>query len=130
VLDPLGESLENFDAVGVWRVKDRFAGSVIDASGKLPDGTNINGPVDLRNALVSDPTQFVQTLTEKLMTYATGRTIEPSDMPTVRQIVRNAAHDNYRFSSLVMNIVNSDAFQMRRVPKMDAVPAPIQSANR
>jgi hypothetical protein len=130
VLDPLGESLENFDAVGMWRVKDRFAGSVIDASGKLPDGTDINGPVDLRKALMRDQDQFVQTLAEKLMTYATGRTIESYDMPMIRQIVRNTAHDGYRFSALVMNIINSDAFQMRRVPKMDTVQAPIQSANR
>ena len=130
VLDPLGESLENFDAVGLWRVKDRFAGSVIDASGTLPDGTKIDGPVDLRNALMQNPDQFVQTLTEKLMTYATGRTVESYDMPTIRRIVRSNAQDNYRFSSLVLSIVNSDAFQMRRVPNGDPLKAPIQSANR
>ena len=72
VMDPLGFALENFDAVGEWRTKDRIAGTAIDASGELPDGTKINGPIDLRNALASNPNQFVQTLTEKLMTYATG----------------------------------------------------------
>lgn len=129
VLDPLGLSLENFDAVGVWRDKDRFAGTPIDASGELPDGSKLNGPVDLRNALMKTPDQFVQTLTEKLMTYATGRTVEYYDMPTIRRIVRDSARDDYRFSSLVMNIIKSDAFQMRRVPKGDTVQTPVQTAS-
>jgi hypothetical protein len=129
VLDPLGLSLENFDAVGVWRDKDRFAGTPIDASGELPDGTKLNGPVDLRNALMQTPDQFVQTLTAKLMTYATGRTVEYYDMPTIRKIVRDTARDDYRFSSLVMHIINSDAFQMRRVPKGDTVATPVQTAS-
>jgi mono/diheme cytochrome c family protein len=114
VMDPLGFALENFDAVGEWRDVDRYAGTPIDASGQLVDGTPVNGPADLRRALVADPGQFVQTLTEKLMTYALGRTMEYYDMPTVRQIVRDAAEDDYRFSSIVMGIVRSPAFQMRQ----------------
>jgi Protein of unknown function (DUF1592)/Protein of unknown function (DUF1588)/Protein of unknown function (DUF1585)/Protein of unknown function (DUF1595)/Protein of unknown function (DUF1587) len=127
VLDPLGFALENFDAVGEWRVKDRIAGTAIDASGVLPDGTKINGPVDLRNALVSNPNQFVQTLTEKLMTYATGRAVDYHDMPTIRAIVRDSAKDNYRFSTIVMRIVNSDQFQ-KRTPASDAIAHKTQTA--
>jgi hypothetical protein len=114
VMDPLGFSLENFDAIGEWRSKDLYAGTPIDASGKLVDGTPVNGPADLRNALMRHPEQFVRTLTEKLMTYALGRSVENYDMPTVRAIVRDAARDNYRFSSIVMGIVRSPAFQMRK----------------
>jgi len=114
-------ALENYDAVGVWRTKDRLAGTQIDASGVLPDGTKINGPDDLRKAMVAHPDQFVQTLTEKLMTYALGRTVGYRDMPTVRTIVRDATRNNYRFSTLVMDIVNSDQFQMRSVPKDDSI---------
>jgi Protein of unknown function (DUF1592)/Protein of unknown function (DUF1588)/Protein of unknown function (DUF1585)/Protein of unknown function (DUF1587)/Protein of unknown function (DUF1595) len=127
VLDPLGFALENFDAVGEWRVKDRIAGTAIDASGVLPDGTKISGPVDLRNALVSNPNQFVQTLTEKLMTYATGRAVDYHDMPTIRAIVRDSAKDNYRFSTIVMRIVNSDQFQ-KRTPASDAIAHKTQTA--
>ena len=115
VMDPLGFALENFDAVGEWRAEDRYAGTAIDASGRLVDGTAVTGPVDLRQALMKHPEQFVQTMTERLMTYALGRTIEYYDMPTVRRIVRDAARDNYRFSSLVTGIVNSAPFRMRKV---------------
>jgi len=114
-MDPLGFALENFDAVGEWRAEDRYAGTAIDASGRLVDGTAVTGPVDLRQALMKHPEQFVQTMTERLMTYALGRTIEYYDMPTVRRIVRDAARDNYRFSSLVTGIVNSAPFRMRKV---------------
>ena len=116
VLDPLGFALENFDATGRYRTLDRFTRGIIDASGKLPDGTELKGPDDLRAALISRPDQFVQTLTEKLITYALGRSVEYYDMPSVRAIVRAAEQDDYRFSSLVLNIVNSDAFQKRQVP--------------
>ena len=128
VMDPLGLALENFDAVGVWRTKDRLAGDEIDASGELPDGTKIDGPGDLRKALVSNPDQFVQTLTEKLMTYALGRTVEYRDMPTVRKVVHDSAKDGYRFSSIVMGIIDSDQFQMRSLPQ-DARPK-TQTAQR
>ena len=120
VMDPLGLALENFDATGMWRDRDRFAGAAIDASGELPDGTPINGPDDLRQALLRRPGQFVQTFTEGLLTYATGRTLAPHDMPTVRRMVRGAAASDYRFSALVQAVVRSDQFRMRRVPQ----PAP------
>jgi hypothetical protein len=115
VMDPLGFALENFDAVGAWRDRDRFAGTAIDASGQLPDGTALKGPDDLRAALLRRPQQFVQTFTEQLLTYALGRTVDYSDMPAVRKIVREAAEDDYRFSSLVWAIVESDPFQVRTV---------------
>ncbi len=121
VMDPLGLALENFDATGRWRDRDRFAGADIDATGKLPDGTTVNGPDDLRNALLRRPDQFVQTFTEGLLTYATGRRLEPWDMPAVRRIVRGSAASDYRFSSIVQAIVKSDQFRMRRVPQ--AAPA-------
>ena len=127
VLDPLGFALENFDAVGVYRVKDRIAGTAIDASGVLPDGTKVSDPDDLRNALVANPNQFVQTLTEKLMTYATGRAVDYHDMPTIRAIVRASAADHYRFSAIVMRIVNSDQFQ-KRSPASDAIAHKTQTA--
>jgi hypothetical protein len=129
ILDPLGFALENFDAVGMYRTKDRIAGTPIDASGVLPDGTKINGPDDLRKALTANPDQFVQTLTEKLMTYATGRAVDYHDMPTIRGIVRESAKDNYRFSSIVMRIVNSDQFQ-KRSPATDAIAHKTQTAQR
>ena len=114
VMDPLGLALENFDAIGEWRTKDRQALEAIDASGQLVDGTPVNGPADLRRALLRRPEQFAQTLTERLMTYALGRSVEAHDMPAVRKIVRDAARDNYRFSALVLGIVRSAPFQMRK----------------
>jgi mono/diheme cytochrome c family protein len=114
IMDPLGFALENFDAIGEWRSADRWAATPIDAAGKLVDGTAVGGPVDLRKALMRRPDQFVQTLTEKLMTYGLGRSVEYYDMPAVRQIVRDASRDNYRFSSIVMGIVKSVPFQMRK----------------
>lgn len=126
VMDPLGFALENFDATGMWRDKDRFAGTDIDSAGELPDGTAIKGPDDLRKALLRQPDQFVQTFTEALLTYAMGRTHEYYDMPTVRQIVRDTAAKDYKFSAIVQAIVKSDQFKMRRVPQ----PIPAQSASR
>lgn len=117
VMDPLGMALENFDATGRWRDRDRYAGATIDSSGTLPDGTPVNGPDQLRKALLRRPDQFVQTFAEGLLAYATGRQLEYYDMPTVRRIVRAAAADNYRFSTIVQAIVASDQFRMRRVPK-------------
>jgi hypothetical protein len=118
IIDPLGFSLENFDAIGAWRVKDREAGTMIDSAGEL-HGTPMNGPDDLRKALVSRPNQFVQTITEKLMTYALGRGVEYHDMPTVRAIVRDAAQHDYRFSSIVAGIVKSQPFVMQQVPGVE-----------
>jgi mono/diheme cytochrome c family protein len=116
VMDPLGLALENFDATGMWRDRDRYAGAAIDSSGVLPDGTPVNGPDDLRKALLRHPEHFAQTFTEGLMTYATGRKMEYYDMPTVRRIVREAARTDYRFSALVQAVVRSEQFRMRRVP--------------
>ena len=116
VMDPLGLALENFDATGMWRDRDRYAGAAIDSSGTLPDGTPVNGPDDLRKALLRHPEQFVQTFAEGLLTYGTGRKLEYVDMPTVRRIVRGAAPGHYRFSTLVQAVVRSDQFRMRRVP--------------
>ncbi|HLH42411.1 MAG TPA: DUF1592 domain-containing protein [Bryobacteraceae bacterium] len=126
VMDPLGFALENFDATGQWREKDRFAGTTIDSAGELPDGTKINGPDDLRNALLRRPEQFVQTFVENLLTYAMGRTHEYYDMPTVRRIVRETAAKDYKFSAIVQEVVASDQFRMRRAPQ----PRPVQSASR
>jgi mono/diheme cytochrome c family protein len=117
VMDPLGLALENFDATGRWRDRDRYAGVTIDSSGKLPDGTSVNNPDELRNALLRRPDQFVQTFTEGLMTYANGRKVEYWDMPTVRRIVRSAAAGDYKFSTIVQAVVRSDQFKMRRVPQ-------------
>jgi len=117
VMDPLGLALENFDATGRWRDRDRYAGVAIDSSGKLPDGTPVNSPDDVRNALLRRPEQFAQTFTEGLMTYATGQKLEPWDIPTVRRIVRGAAGSDYRFSAIVQSVVHSDQFRMRRVPE-------------
>jgi hypothetical protein len=113
MMDPLGLSLENFDMVGRWRGVDE-ALVPIDASGALPDGTKFEGPAGLRHVLVDRPDQFVRTLTEKMMTYALGRGVESYDMPAVRAIVRDAAKQNYRASSLLLGIVKSRPFQMRR----------------
>ncbi len=112
-MDPLGLSLENFDMVGRWRDVDE-ALVPIDASGTLPDGTKFDGPAGLRAVLMSDPDRFVQTLTEKMLTYALGRGLEHYDMPAVRKIARGTAKNKYRASSLITGIVNSRPFLMRR----------------
>jgi len=112
VMDPLGFSLENFDATGEWRKKDHSG--PIDPSGVLADGTKVDGPVALRQALLKHPERFVDTMTEKLMTYALGRGLEYYDMPVVRGIVRDAAKQDYKFSALVFNIVKSAPFQMKK----------------
>jgi len=131
VMDPLGFSLENFDTIGEYRTMDRFTRTKIDTSGKLVDGTAVNGPTDLRNAILRHPEQFAQTFTEKLMTYALGRGVQYYDMPTVRGIVKNAGHDNYRFSSIVMGIVTAPAFQSSMVESVAAPDtAPVQVAAR
>ncbi len=114
-MDPLGFALENFNAVGQFRTHDPETLTPIDAAGELPDGTPIGGPDDLREALVAEPERFVLTLTENLLTYALGRSIGYRDMPTVREIVRRAAADDYRFESIVLGIVSSDAFRKREI---------------
>jgi hypothetical protein len=115
MMDPIGFALENFDGIGKWRTKD--AGQNVDASSQLTDGTKIVGVVDLRNALLRYSPQFARVVTEKLLTYALGRGVEYQDMPVVRAIVRDAARNNYRFSTLIEGIVNSEPFQMNRKPE-------------
>jgi hypothetical protein len=117
IMDPIGLSMENFDAVGAWRTRDGDSvtgpGTPIDANGELLDGTKITGVVSLRKALLRQPDMFVQTVTEKLMIYALGRGLQAYDMPSVREIVRDTAQSNYRFSAIVMSIINSTPFQKR-----------------
>jgi hypothetical protein len=110
IMDPVGFSLENFDAIGAWRTQ--VDGTAIDASGQLVDGTKINGVKDLRNALLRYSPAFVRLVTEKLMIYGLGRGTEYYDMPLIRSIVHDAEKNNYRFSSLVLGIVKSEPFQM------------------
>ncbi len=111
LMDPLGFSLENFDAVGQWRSADD--GSRIDPSGTLFNGVKVDGPVSVRETLASHPEIFTGVLTQKLMTYALGRGVEPSDMPAVRGILADAARNDYRFSSIVLGIVRSTPFEMK-----------------
>ncbi|MBM3820221.1 MAG: DUF1592 domain-containing protein [Acidimicrobiia bacterium] len=111
LMDPIGLSMEPFDAVGAWRTRDGGTyGSPIDASGELLDGTTVDGPVALRKALLKNPDLFVATVTEKLMTYGLGRGLTSSDMPQVRAIVRATKAGGHRFSSMVLGIVNSPSF--------------------
>jgi hypothetical protein len=111
VMDPLGFALENFDGIGAWRVKE--PGGAIDPTGKLADGSDVDGPVALRAAIMRHPDQFVRTLTEKLMTYGLGRGLEHYDLPVVRGITRDAAKKSYRFSAIVAGIVNSPPFRQK-----------------
>jgi hypothetical protein len=111
IMDPLGLALENFDLIGAWRETDGPA--KVDASGRLADGTPVNGAADLRRAMLSRSEAFVTTATAKLMTYGLGRPVHHYDMPLVRSIVRRAGREGNRFSALVLGIVESDAFQKR-----------------
>jgi hypothetical protein len=113
-MDPIGNSLENFDATGAWRTRD--GENAIDPTDTLADGTKVDGPVALRQALLRDPGVFVGTLTEKLMTYALGRGVEPADMPAIRKVTRDAATNDYRASAIITGIVKSVPFQMRIKP--------------
>lgn len=137
IMDPIGFALENFDAIGRWRTNDPWmltvedqkwrqnqADAPIDGTGTLPDGTPFAGPIGLKRALLDHPQAFVETLTEKLMTYALGRGVEYYDRPAVRKIVREAAMSDNRFSSLILGIVRSTPFQMRMSE------SPIDSENR
>jgi hypothetical protein len=121
IMDPLGFALENFDATGRWRDIDRFAGTSIDASGVLPDGQAVNGPADLRAALLQRPELFARAFTEKLLTYGLGRSLTAQDMPTVRAIVHDAAGADYRFAALVTGVVQSRAFLNNVVPASDSL---------
>jgi mono/diheme cytochrome c family protein len=111
VIDPTGLALENFDAIGGWRTMDHQANAPIDAKTVLPNGVPIDGPVELRAQLVERPATFAEAFTEKLMMYALNRQLEYFDMPQVRAVVRGAAKDHYKFSSIVLGLVNTDAFR-------------------
>ena len=111
-MDPIGFSLENFDLVGAWR--DAEGGRPVNTTGRLADGTALNGPASLRQALLDRREAVVGAATEKMLTYALGRRVEYFDMPAVRGVVRGAARDEYRFSALVVGIVKSVPFQMKR----------------
>jgi hypothetical protein len=113
VMDPIGFSMENFDAVGAWRTNDH--GAPIDSKDTVFNGTVVDGITGLRQMLASRPDVFVGVMTEKMLTYAIGRGITTSDMPAVRKIVQNARSKDYRFSSLVVGVVNSTPFQYREV---------------
>jgi hypothetical protein len=117
LMDPIGFALENFDAIGTWRDHEHGIDSpLIDASGRMLDGRDVVGPVELRESLMADPERFVATVTEKLMIYALGRGLVATDMPAIRHIVRESASADHRFSALVLGIVRSTPFSMRVKP--------------
>jgi hypothetical protein len=109
LMDPIGFTLENFDAIALWRTTD--AGETIAAKETLYDGTEVEGPAGLRKWLVGYSDQFVSVAAEKLLTYALGRGLEPEDMPLVRKITRDGARNNNKFSTLVMGVVKSEPFR-------------------
>jgi mono/diheme cytochrome c family protein len=117
VIDPLGLALENFDVTGRWRIRDN--GAPVDSTGDLYDGTKMAGPVGLRAALLKHQDAFIQTFTERLLTYAVGRRVEYYDMPAIRAIEREAAKNNNRFSAFVMGVVNSAAFRMSQAEAIE-----------
>jgi hypothetical protein len=112
VIDPVGFALENFNSVGQWREAD-LNGSPIDATGTLADGSAVGSPVELRQVILSRPDAFVTILTERMMTYALGRGLEPVDMAVVRDIVTRASQDDYSFMTIISGIVESEPFQSR-----------------
>jgi len=112
VIDPPGFALEHFNSIGQWREADE-KGRPIDSQGVLADGTKVDGPVAMREAILKRPEAFATVLTTRLLTYALGRGLEPSDMPVVRKIVKKAAADDYRFATIIAGIVDSPLFQMR-----------------
>jgi hypothetical protein len=114
VMDPIGFTLENFDAISRWRTREEQ--QPVDASGGLPDGSTCNGVGELERALLQRPALFAGAVVEKLLIFALGRGIEPHDAPAVRDILRHAQAGQYRFSSLILGIVNSPPFQMRNSP--------------
>jgi cytochrome c551/c552 len=131
MMDPIGLALENFDAVGAWRTRD--SGFPVDPSGQLVDGTKVDGPIDLRHALLNHSDAYVTNFTSKLLTYALGRGLTASDMPTVRKIIQDAGED-HRFESIVFNITKSAPFQMRRAdsttPQVPVTEAALERRNK
>jgi hypothetical protein len=121
VIDPLGLALENFDVTGQWRIRD--SGNPVDATGDLYDGTKMDGPVGLRNALLKHMDVITLSFTENLMTYALGRRVEFYDMPAIRTIIRGAAKSNNKMSAFILGVVKSNAFQMSRAEKIETTEA-------
>jgi hypothetical protein len=111
-MDPMGFALENFDGIGMWRTTEE-AGTPIDASAVMPTGAKFEGPVGLRQMLLSQPEAFAGTVAEKLLAFALGRPLEHYDRPTVRQIVREAQPSGYTWSSIILGVVNSTPFRMK-----------------
>jgi hypothetical protein len=111
MLDPLGFAMENYDAIGRWRTVENR--NKVDATGRVPDGSAVDGVVQLREALLRDPEVFAGTFTERMLTYALGRGLQYYDMPVERAILKSAKASNYRFSSIVLGIVDSTPFRMR-----------------
>ena len=127
MMDPIGLALENFDSVGAWRIHDN--GFAVDPTGTLMDGTKVNGPLSLRQALVNHSDAFVRTFTEKLLTYALGRGVEYYDMPAVRAIDLEAAREGNRFSAFILGIVKSTPFQMRRTEEVEPATTSVAGQN-
>jgi hypothetical protein len=119
MMDPIGFALENYDAVGVWRTKD--SGFPIDATGQMFDGAKLDGPASVRQAILNHKESFLGSFTENLLSYATGRVLEPSDMPAVRSIAHQAARNDNHFSSYIMSVVQSAPFRMRRAEGAEPV---------
>jgi hypothetical protein len=121
VIDPLGLALENFDVTGAWRIRD--SGNPVDPTGDLYDGTKMDGPIGLRNALLKHSDAFVLSFTENLMTYALGRRVEFYDMPAVRAVIRDAAKNGNKMSAFILGVAKSHAFQMSRAEKIETTEA-------
>ena len=118
MMDPIGFSLENYNAIGVWRTND--SGFPIDPSGKMFDGSKLNGPASLRQAILNRSDVFLGTFAENLLSYGVGRVIDANDMPAVRSVAREAVHNDNHFSAFVLAIVKSAPFQMRRAEDAEA----------
>jgi len=129
VIDPIGLSLDNFDVTGAWRIKE--SGRLLDTSGELYDGTPLEGPTDLREAILERKTVFVRTFTRNLMAYALGRRVEPFDMPTIRRIERAAAAEGHPMSAYILGVVTSPAFRMSRAgPAVEEAPETVAEGPR
>src|SRR5437660_12879563 len=128
MMDPIGFSLENFDAIASWRTHDE--GNPVDPAATVFDGTKINGPTGLRTWLATYSDQFVEVVAEKLLTYALGRGVEYQDMPLVRSIARDAKRSDNRFSALVLGVVNSTPFQVNMKVQERPVPSHTVAAER
>ncbi len=118
VIDPLGQALESYDAIGEWRARERDSGVTIDSTGNLADGRPVNSPSELREAIAAEPEKFVQTVAQNLMTYALGRRVEYYDMPAVRAVVREAAESDYSFAAIVKGVALSPPFRLRSAPEV------------